>query len=192
MTRIQRQLPRLAVAALALLLAACATPGDEERVEDERAAAEAERQQAESEADAERGTEVWAMEGRDALEGEELQQALDDPDSPIARRTVYFDFDSSEIRTEDMEVLEAHGGFLADHPAQRITIEGHTDERGSREYNLALGERRATAVRRVLLLNGAAEEQLQVVSYGEESPAVSGSSEEAYSENRRAELIYQR
>lgn len=134
------------------------------------------------------GAEAGAAAGSETYEGE----ALDDPQSPLSQRVFYFEFDSSELSEQALATFKAHGEYLATHLERNVIIEGHTDERGSREYNLALGERRATAVRRVLLLNGAAEEQLQVVSYGEESPAVSGSSEEAYSENRRAELIYQR
>ncbi|MFP4146444.1 MAG: peptidoglycan-associated lipoprotein Pal [Halorhodospira sp.] len=116
---------------------------------------------------------------------------LEEPESPLATRRIHFDFDSSEIRDEDMPVLEAHGEFLQEHPEMRMTIEGHTDERGSREYNLALGERRAESVERLLRASGAQEEQLEVVSYGEEDPLVDESNEEAWGENRRAELIYE-
>lgn len=185
----------LLVPALALMLTACATPGDEERVEqegDQEGLTEEEREATPDEDEDGEDARVWSLEDRDALEGEELQEALDDPDSPISERIVYFAFDSSEIPDEHMDILESHGDFLADHPAQEITIEGHTDERGSREYNLALGERRAEAVKRILVLNGATEDQLEVVSYGEEDPAASGSTEEAYEQNRRAELVYQR
>lgn len=183
--------PWLLIAAFALVLTACATPGvEEERVEDPEAMTEEERAALREEE--RREAEARGVRDRDALRGEELEEALEDPDSPINRRIVYFAFDSSEIDDEYMALLEAHGEFLADHPAQRITVEGHTDERGSREYNLALGERRAEAVRRILVLNGANGEQLQVVSYGEENPVNSASNEDAYAENRRAELVYRR
>ena len=178
------------IAALALALSACAVLEDEERVDDRDEMTEEERERAAEEE--RRDTAVWAMGDLDALEGEELDMALEDPDSPISQRTVHFAFDSSEIRDEDMPILESHGEFLANHPAQRIVIEGHTDERGAREYNLALGERRAEAVKQILVLNGAGEDQLDVVSYGEESPVASGSDEEAYAQNRRAELLYRR
>ncbi|MBK1734654.1 peptidoglycan-associated lipoprotein [Halorhodospira abdelmalekii] len=118
---------------------------------------------------------------------------LDEPheiDNPLAVRRVHFAFDSSEVRDEYLPVLEAHGRYLAEHPQRRMTIEGHTDERGSREYNLALGERRAESVMRLLLANGAERRQLEVVSYGEEDPLVSESNEEAWAQNRRAELLY--
>ena len=103
---------------------------------------------------------------------------------------VYFDFDRSDIRPEFNEMLAAHGTYLAANPTTSVRLEGHADETGSREYNIGLGERRAQAVRRVLLLQGVAADQLSTVSYGEERPAVLGSDEEAYRLNRRVELVY--
>ena len=117
---------------------------------------------------------------------------LEDPSNPLSQRVVYFEFDSSSIRADDLAAIEAHAAYLADHPDQQVVIEGHTDERGSREYNLALGERRAKAVSQALQLNGAAPEQLEVVSFGEEKPAETGQNEAAWSKNRRAEIIYTR
>jgi peptidoglycan-associated lipoprotein len=103
---------------------------------------------------------------------------------------VYFDFDSAEIRADSQTVVAAHARYLAGAPAQKVRLEGHADERGSREYNIGLGERRAQAVRRALLLQGVAEVQLSTVSYGEERPAVAGSDEQAYAANRRVEIVY--
>lgn len=117
---------------------------------------------------------------------------LDDPASPLSQRVVYFAFDSNDISQDAAAVLEAHSQYLAAHPEVRVSVEGHTDERGSQEYNLALGERRAEAVKRVLLLNGALANQIETVSYGEEKPAMDGSNEAAWAQNRRAELVYQR
>lgn len=108
----------------------------------------------------------------------------------LAKRTVYFDFDSSEIRGEGTEIVAAHAKHLAATPAARVRLEGHTDERGSREYNIGLGERRAQAVRRALLLQGATDAQLSTVSYGEERPAAAGSDEAAWTKNRRVEIVY--
>ena len=105
---------------------------------------------------------------------------------------VYFDSDQAEIRPEFNAMLAAHGQYLARNPNVRLRLEGNTDERGSREYNIGLGERRAQAVRRVLLLQGAAATQLTTVSYGEERPAATGSDEESWRLNRRVELVYQR
>lgn len=103
---------------------------------------------------------------------------------------VYFDFDRSEIRAEFNQMLSAHADYLASNPNVSVRLEGHADETGSREYNIGLGERRAQAVRRVLLLQGVGEGQLSTVSYGEERPAALGSDEEAYGLNRRVELVY--
>ncbi|WP_440996288.1 peptidoglycan-associated lipoprotein Pal [Arhodomonas sp. SL1] len=117
---------------------------------------------------------------------------LDDPASPLSQRIFYFEFDSSQLSPEDVETLTDHAEYLATHPEVSVIIEGHTDERGSREYNLALGERRAQSVADVLTLNGAAGDQVSVVSYGEEKPANPGHNEDAWAENRRAELVYER
>ncbi len=116
-------------------------------------------------------------------------EALDEG-SLLSRTTIYFDYDSSTVAPEFREVLRAHGDYLAANPSVRITIEGHTDERGTREYNLALGERRAYAVRQLLMLQGATASQLEVISFGEERPAEFGHDEAAWRLNRRAVLRY--
>ncbi len=108
----------------------------------------------------------------------------------LSRLVVYFEFDQSDIDPEFNALLAAHGEYLAGTGGAQVRLEGHADERGSREYNIGLGERRAQAIRRVLLLQGAATEQLTTVSYGEERPAVVGGDEESYSLNRRVELVY--
>lgn len=116
---------------------------------------------------------------------------LNDPNSPLAVRIIYFDYDSSDIRQDFQSIVAAHAKFLASHPQTTITLEGHSDERGSREYNLALGERRALTVRRQLVLLGATAGQIRTVSYGEERPVAEGHDEAAYGQNRRAEIVYQ-
>ena len=108
----------------------------------------------------------------------------------LAVRVVYFDFDSAEIKGEGVAVVAAHAKYLAAHPTTRVRLEGHTDERGSREYNIGLGERRAQSARRSLLLQGAADAQVSTVSYGEERPAVPGHDEAAWAKNRRVEFVY--
>ncbi|HEU4589656.1 MAG TPA: peptidoglycan-associated lipoprotein Pal [Steroidobacteraceae bacterium] len=108
----------------------------------------------------------------------------------LSKRIVYFDFDRAEIRADSQSVVAAHAAYLAKNPAQKVRLEGHADERGSREYNIGLGERRAQAVRRALLLQGVGEVQLSTVSYGEERPAAAGSDEQAYALNRRVEIVY--
>jgi len=105
---------------------------------------------------------------------------------------VYFAFDQSDISEEYTEMLSRHGAYLADNPDARVRLEGHADEQGSREYNIGLGERRAQAVRQYLLLQGVGATQLTTVSYGEERPGVLGSDEEAWTLNRRVELVYSR
>jgi len=113
------------------------------------------------------------------------------PDGPLgSQRVIYFDFDSSDIRNEYVDVIAAHGRFLAGNGSVRVRLEGHTDERGSREYNIGLGERRAQKVRQALALQGVQESQITTVSYGEERPAAAGSDENAYSKNRRVEIVY--
>ena len=111
---------------------------------------------------------------------------------PGVANVIYFDFDRSDIRPEYASLINSHAKFLAGSSAVKIRVEGHTDERGSREYNIALAERRAQAVRRALMLQGAGDAQLTTVSYGEERPATAGSDESAYEKNRRVELVYGR
>jgi peptidoglycan-associated lipoprotein len=108
----------------------------------------------------------------------------------LAKRIVYFDFDSSEIKGEGPAIVGAHAKYLAASPTVKVRLEGHTDERGSREYNIGLGERRAQAVRRAMLLQGATEAQLSTVSYGAERPVATGSNEAAWAQNRRVEIVY--
>ncbi len=108
----------------------------------------------------------------------------------LAKRTIYFDFDNSEIKGEGTDIVAAHAKYLAANPSARVRLEGNTDERGSREYNIGLGERRAQAVRRALLLQGASDGQLSTVSYGEERPASAGHDDAAWAKNRRVEIVY--
>jgi peptidoglycan-associated lipoprotein len=107
-----------------------------------------------------------------------------------AGRLVYFDYDSYVIKPEFQKLIEAQARYLASDPALKVVLEGHTDERGGREYNLALGQRRAEAVRRALSLLGVSEAQMEAVSFGEEKPVSEGSSESAWSQNRRTEISY--
>ena len=118
-------------------------------------------------------------------------QAPVDPDIALReQRTLYFEFDSAELDSKSMEVVRAHGRYLLANPGIRIRLEGHTDERGTREYNVALGERRAKAVERVMLLQGVARSQLSAISYGEENPVDLGHTESAWAKNRRVEIQY--
>ena len=105
-------------------------------------------------------------------------------------KVIYFDYDSYTVKPDYQSVIDQHARFLQSRPNARLVLEGNTDQRGSREYNLALGQKRAEAVRRALTLVGATDAQIEAVSFGEEKPAVSGSSEDAYSQNRRVEIRY--
>jgi peptidoglycan-associated lipoprotein len=130
--------------------------------------------------------------GTDAGQGKALPGAgaLSGEAALLAKTTIYFDFDSSEIKPEFAPIVSAHGKRLAADRSLRVRLEGNTDERGSAEYNVALGERRAQAVKRALLLQGATEGQLTTVSYGEERPVAEGHDETAWAQNRRVEIVY--
>lgn len=107
----------------------------------------------------------------------------------MRQNVFYFDFDIAEFKPEDRQTLVYHGRDLAANPNKRIRLEGHADERGTREYNLALGERRANGIMNFLIVNGASRSQIEVVSYGEERPAATGETERAYALNRRVEIV---
>jgi peptidoglycan-associated lipoprotein len=109
---------------------------------------------------------------------------------PADPRLVYFDYDSFVIKPEFQSLIESHGGYIKSDKSRKVVIEGHTDERGGREYNLALGQKRAEAVRRALGLLGVVDSQIEAVSFGKEKPAVQGNDEAAWAKNRRAEISY--
>ena len=113
-----------------------------------------------------------------------------DTDACLRQRIVYFDFDQYVVRPEFQAAMQCHAKYLRDRPSSRMTLEGHTDERGSREYNLGLGERRGNAVSSALQANGGSGSQLSVISYGEERPVCTESGEDCWSRNRRVELVY--
>ena len=116
--------------------------------------------------------------------------SLRDPRSPLSRREIFYDYDSFTVKDEYKPLLEAHANYLKQNRNARIKVEGNTDERGSREYNLALGQKRSESVKRVLTLLGVADAQIDTVSFGEEKPRNPASTEAAYSENRRCDLAY--
>ncbi|WP_213299823.1 peptidoglycan-associated lipoprotein Pal [Paraburkholderia sacchari] len=116
---------------------------------------------------------------------------LNNPNSPLAKRSVYFDFDSYSVKDDYQSLLQAHAQYLKTHPQRHVLIQGNTDERGSSEYNLALGQKRAEAVRRVLALDGVGDSQMEAVSLGKEKPVAAGHDEASWSQNRRADLVYQ-
>jgi peptidoglycan-associated lipoprotein len=120
-----------------------------------------------------------------------LGPEFSDPNNPLSKRTVYFMLDSFQVQQDFVPVIAAHSQYLLANPSQHITLEGHGDERGSREYNIALGEQRAKSVASLMKIQGVSDSQINIVSYGEEKPAALGSDEAAWELNRRVEINYQ-
>ncbi|HUX91374.1 MAG TPA: peptidoglycan-associated lipoprotein Pal [Gallionellaceae bacterium] len=116
--------------------------------------------------------------------------ALDDASSILAKRSAFFDFDKSAVKAEDKPAVQAHGQYLATHANRKVVVEGNADERGSSEYNLALGNRRAESVKKMLIVSGAKASQISTASFGEEKPRATGHNEAAWSQNRRADIVY--
>jgi peptidoglycan-associated lipoprotein len=116
---------------------------------------------------------------------------LNDPKGILAKRSIYFDFDSYIVKEEFKPVVEAHAKYLVANKSRKVVIQGNTDERGGREYNLALGQKRAEAVRKSLSVLGVPESQMEAVSFGKEKPKAQGNDEAAWAENRRADIVYQ-
>jgi peptidoglycan-associated lipoprotein len=123
------------------------------------------------------------MGGVTALDPEQIEAIMND-------RVIYFEYDSTKLDSATMDLLKLHGAYLAQNPGQSVRLEGHADERGSREYNIGLGERRAVAVRSVLTVQGASSSQIDVISFGEEKPATNATGEAAWAQNRRVEINY--
>jgi len=124
------------------------------------------------------------------LQGKLSADPLHDPNSPLAKRSIYFDFDSSSVKGSDKPTVEAHAGYLKDHADNKVIIQGNTDARGSREYNLGLGQRRAESVKRSLEVLGVKDSQVEAVSLGKEKPKATGNTEADFAENRRADILY--
>jgi len=120
-----------------------------------------------------------------------IKNPLTDPGSILSKRSVFFDYDSNAVKDEFKPLITAHGNYLRANRGAKIMIEGNTDERGSREYNIALGQRRADSIKQMLLLLGAQESQIESVSFGEEKPRATGKDESSYSQNRRGDIRYQ-
>lgn len=189
----------LVAAFLAIFLSACATTQEEITVED---GAGDQSQQGTGTTGDGSGTDGGAAatgiaggdDGSISAIGDDSMMSpaerLAETEGALANRTIYFEYDSAALTDESIAILETHGSFIAGSGEVSVRLEGHADERGSREYNIALGDRRAQSVRRVLLFQGAATSQIDTVSYGEERPVDSGHSEEAWAKNRRVELIY--
>lgn len=119
-----------------------------------------------------------------------VQDPFTDPSNPLSHRSVYFAFDSYEVQPEYAAVVEAHAKWLVEHPDVKVTVQGNTDERGGREYNLALGQKRSEAVRQRMQLLGVPADRVEAVSFGKEKPVATGHTEEAWAQNRRADIVY--
>jgi peptidoglycan-associated lipoprotein len=114
----------------------------------------------------------------------------DDPNSPLSKRVIYFLYDSGEVQPQYIPIINTHASYLASHPEKSVLLEGHADERGSPEYNIGLGEQRAKSVLKLMKLQGVADSQVRIVSFGEEKPAAFGHDESAWQSNRRVEISY--
>jgi peptidoglycan-associated lipoprotein len=176
------------VAALLLLLQGCSSPGGTREgdvpVEDHSVG------MAGGAGMGGEGVQTATADMAGSFAGRPIQEVLSDPNIPLSKRVFYFDLNSSELSAEDREALAYHARFLNTFPNVSVVVEGHADERGSREYNLALGERRAKTIERILNLEGVPKEQIQDISFGEERPVAMGHDEEAWRLNRRVELLY--
>jgi len=125
------------------------------------------------------------------VDSRKLPPELTDPKNILSKRSIYFDYDKYDVRAEYKDLVTAHAKFLANNRQFKILIQGNTDDRGSREYNLALGQKRADAVKKMVTLLGAGEDQVESVSLGEEKPKNEGQNEAAWAENRRGDILYQ-
>ncbi len=134
----------------------------------------------------EEATTIAAPDPRDFTDA----RNFDNSESLLSKRVIYFDFDKSEVKAEYRAIVAAHAAYISGHNSSRVTLEGHTDERGTREYNLGLGERRGNAVAGLLSAAGVMGSQLNIVSYGEERPVCRVSDEDCWWQNRRVEIVY--
>jgi len=180
-----------------LALAGCATTPPEQGTTTGGATAEEGAATGGAESEGATGTGMAEGEAASTVTAEECppdcdfsRDAIDDPGSILSDRTIYFEFDSSQVQQQFMDIIKRHAAYLAKYGDVDVRLEGHTDERGSREYNVGLGSRRAESVSQLLQAYGVSPSQIETVSYGEEVPAVEGHNEEAWAKNRRVELVY--
>jgi len=174
------------ILALTALLAACAGTTSEQSpagVEDRSPSAGAGAQSNAVEGKGVTGVDLTGKQGG-------MLSPLKDPSNILSKRSIYYDFDKYEIKDEYKPLVEAHARYLREHTDAKMLIQGNTDERGSREYNIALGQRRAESLKRMLVLLGARESQIESVSLGEEKPRSEGHDEPAWAQNRRSDILY--
>ena len=171
---------------LVAILAGCASTPDEQEaagVEDRKPGAKPPSAQSQP-------VQQPPVTGVDLTNKPGARSILTDPSSPLSKRSIYFDYDRYDVKEEFRPLVEAHARYLREHPQTKMLIQGNTDERGSREYNLALGQKRSEAIKRMMMLMGAKEDQVEAVSLGEEKPKAQGSTEEAWAQNRRGDILY--
>lgn len=179
MTKQIKQFCKVGVVLISFLaFAACSSSSDTEAMDQGSQSAVSSNNTSGSSAQSSAGS------GTDRLTQEDIRAQ-----NALRQNVFYFDFDVAEFKPEDRQTLTYHARDLAANPNKRVRLEGHADERGTREYNLALGERRGNGILNYLIVNGASRSQLEVVSYGEERPAASGNTEQSYSRNRRVEIV---
>ena len=174
-----RQIALAAVSAAALVLAACATTSS-----DTGAPVEGGKPPANVQTQPVKPVDITGTPSGAA------GNPLKDPNNVLSKRSVFYDYDKFDVKDEYRPIVEAHAKYLRDNPGARMLIQGNTDERGSREYNVALGQRRSDGVKRMLLLLGARENQIESVSLGEEKPMAEGHDESAWAKNRRSDMLY--
>ncbi len=176
---------KIIIIGFAALLAGCETTPDSDSLSEDDAAVQGGGRQG-GDQDKYGGAQSQGFQSGPGYSG----SPLDDPQNPLSKRVIYFLYDSAEISPEFVPVIEAHARYLISHPQIQVTLEGHADERGSREYNIALGEQRANSVARKLEVLGVDQGQFSIVSYGEEKPAADGHDEASWQLNRRVEVRY--
>jgi peptidoglycan-associated lipoprotein len=171
----------LALAATAFLLGACSTTSD-----GTTAGVEERKPAAGTEGDKPRVATVDLT----SKPGASSLSALKDPNNILSKRSVYYELDKFDVKDEYRPLIEAHAKYLRENPSAKMLVQGNTDERGSREYNVALGQRRSDGVKKMLMLLGARESQIESVSLGEEKPKSEGHDETAWAQNRRSDMLY--
>ena len=185
----RRPLPQLflaaAFASAALFFAGCSTTPT-----DEQTPAPAEERQPGGQTPGSGGTQVAPVDLTKQQGAGSGIAALKDPNNILSKRSIFYDFDKFDVRDEYRPLIEAHAKFLRDNPGMKMLIQGNTDERGSREYNVGLGQRRSDGVKKLLILLGAKESQIEATSLGEEKPRSEGHSEDAWAQNRRSDMLY--
>ncbi|HVC11447.1 MAG TPA: peptidoglycan-associated lipoprotein Pal [Burkholderiales bacterium] len=170
-----KKVANLVAVSMVLVLGACASQQAKQAPTSEATPASTQQQGAQSQAV---GSQPVAM------------NPLDDPNNILYKKSIYYGFDKYNIEQKYMPIVEAHAGYLKSHPAATVRIEGNCDERGSREYNLALGQRRADGVKKAMELLGASDKQIETVSWGSEKPKATGHDAAAWAQNRRSDIIY--